>query len=111
MINITIIWSGSDLMTIEATGHSGYAESGHDIVCAVVSALTGNILNGLKLINVDYKSNIDENIPHFSVTMSKDISSAKMKEAQIIMKSAYLGLKDAFDSFPKYIKIKEKHND
>ncbi len=111
MINITIIWSKDDLMTIEATGHSGYAESGHDIVCAVVSALTGNILNGLKLINADFKSNIDENIPHFSVTISKDIDKSKMKDAQIIMKTAYLGLKDAYDSFPKYIKIKEKHND
>ncbi len=111
MINIVVIKSGNDILTIEASGHSGYAESGHDIVCAVVSALTGNILNGLKLVDVDFKSNIDENIPHFSVTVPNDLKGTKRELVQIIMKSAYMGLKDARDSFKKYIKIKEKQND
>ena len=36
------------LVGYRAEGHTGYAESGSDIVCAAVSALTQATLNGLK---------------------------------------------------------------
>ena len=39
--------SDGALVGYRATGHTGYAEAGEDIVCAGVSALTQSTLNGL----------------------------------------------------------------
>ncbi len=112
MINVTIVKINQNIITIEATGHSGYAEFGHDIVCAVVSTLTQNLVNGLeRVINIKPRTIIDEKIPHFSVSIPKDLDKDKSREAQILMQTTYLGLIDARDSFKKFIKIKEIHND
>lgn len=112
MINITIIKNNSQILTIEATGHSGYAESGSDIVCSAVSTLTQALINGLiEVVKITPKYVIDENIPHLSVTLPKDISEDKLKYAQVLMNSTYLALKQVANSYQKFIKIKEKQND
>ena len=42
MIKITILYNCDNVTAIECVGHSGYAESGSDIVCASVSVLVQN---------------------------------------------------------------------
>ena len=112
MINITIIKSNNKIITIEATGHSGYAESGQDIVCAAVSTLTQALINGLiEVVKISPKYIVDEDIPHLSVTLPNDLSDEKSKYAQVLMNSTYLALKDIANSYSKFIKIKEKQND
>ena len=109
MIKITIAKKGELINTIEVAGHSGYADEGSDIICAAVSTLTQNCEKGLKeMLKINTKFIIDENIPHLSVSLPNDLSEKDMKDAQILMKSTYLGLKDLADSYPKYINIKEK---
>ena len=63
MINITVVKSNSKIITIQATGHSGYAEEGQDIVCAAVSTLTQALINGLvEVVKISPKYVIDEDI-------------------------------------------------
>ena len=112
MINITVVKSNSKIITIEATGHSGYAYEGQDIVCAAVSTLTQALINGLiGVVKISPKYTIDEDIPHLSVTLPHDIEEEKLKYAQVLMNSTYLALKDIANSYSKFIKIKEKQND
>ena len=112
MINITVIKRNNKIITIEATGHSGYAESGSDIVCAAVSTLTQALINGLiEVVKISPKYTIDEDIPHLSVTLPNEMNYEESKYAQVLMCSTYLALKDIADSYSKFIKIKEKQND
>ena len=112
MINITIVKIKQNITTIEATGHSGYAEAGQDIVCASISTLLENLINGLtEVVKVNAKYTIDESVPHLSVTLPKDLEEAKMKECQILMRSTCLGVKNVADGYSKFIKIKEKQHD
>jgi len=112
MINITVIKSNNNIITIEATGHSGYADEGQDIVCASVSTLLQALINGLiEVVKISPKYTIDEEIPHLSVTLPNDLDKDKFKYAQVLMSSTYLALKDIADSYSKFIKIKEKQND
>lgn len=108
MIKITIIKDGDNVTAISCEGHSGYKESGSDIVCASVSVLTQNaqktfeeILN----INTDFKC--VEDVPSLSIALPK-LEGEKAKMAYLIMNSTANGLKDIASSFPKYINIKEK---
>lgn len=112
MINITIVSKNTNILTIEATGHSGYADRGLDIVCSAISVLTENTINSLiKIIGIKPSYTINEDIPHLSVTLPSDLSIEKMKSSQIIMKSTMLGIKNVADSYPKHIKIKEIQHD
>ena len=112
MINITIVQIKKNITTIEATGHSGYAESGQDIVCAAVSTLLENLINGLtEIVKIKPNYIIDENVPHLSVSLPKDLTESQMKDSQILMKSAVLGIKGVADGYQKFIKIKEKQHD
>lgn len=109
MIEITVTKLGDDIITIEAKGHSGYAESGSDIICSAVSALTQNCEKGLKeLLKINTKFVLDERKPYLCVSLPDNLLENEMHDAQIILKSTYLGLKDLANSEPKYICLKEK---
>ena len=108
MIKITIIKNCDNVTAISCEGHSGYKDSGSDIVCASVSVLTQNAqktLDEILHINTQYVCN--EDIPFLSITLPELIGE-KAKMAHLIMNSTYNGLKDIASSFPKYIDIKEK---
>ena len=111
MINVIVIKKKQTIKTIEATGHSGYAEEGQDIVCSAVSVLMETLANGLtEVVKADVNVIMDENIPHLSVTLNEQ-NPEKCKQAQILMQSTLLGIKGVAQEFSKFIKIKEKQND
>ena len=111
MINVIVIKEKQTIKTIEATGHSGYAEHGQDIVCSAVSCLMETLANGLtEVVRAETKVIFDENIPHLSVTLI-ETDKEKCKSAQVLMQTTLLGLKGVADGYSKFIKIKEKQND
>ena len=111
MINIIVIKEKQTIKTIEATGHSGYAEHGKDIVCSAVSCLLETLANGLtEVVKAETKVIVDENIPHLSVTLT-ETDKEKCKSAQVLMQTTILGIKGVADGYSKFIKIKEKQND
>ena len=112
MTNITIVKIKQNVTTIEATGHSGYAQEGSDIVCAAVSTLLEHLINGLtEIVKVKVDYVVDETIPHLSVTLPKDLDKETMINCQILMKSVEMSLKQVADGYQKFIKIKEKQYD
>ena len=112
MINITIVKIKQNITTIEATGHSGYAEAGADIVCASISTLLQSLVNGLiEVVKIQPTFIIDESVPHLSVTLPKNLNESTMEKCQVLMRSTYLGVKGVADGYQKFIKIKEKQHD
>ena len=111
MINVLIVRSKQQIKTIEATGHSGYAEVGSDIVCSAVSTLMQNLANGItEIVKAEAKILVDEDIPHLSVTLcEQDVE--KQKLAQVLLQTTAQSLKEVANGYSKFIKIKEKQND
>ncbi len=103
MINLTILKSNNAITTIQAKGHSGYAVAGQDIVCSAVSTIMQTTLNGLlEVVKADVDYEINEEIPFMRISVKEDD-----KQAQILMQSAYLAVKQIADDYKDYIKIKE----
>lgn len=103
MINLTILKCNDAILTLQAKGHSGYAEAGQDIVCSAISTIMQTTLNGLLEVtksDVDYE--INQDIPFLRISVK-----AEDQKAQILMKSAYLAVKQIAADCKKYIKIKE----
>ena len=49
MIRIVFYRQGEVYYGFEETGHSGFDEAGHDIVCAAVSAMTMFLINAVEV--------------------------------------------------------------
>jgi hypothetical protein len=84
------------------TGHAGFDEEGHDIVCASVSALTVNTVNSLEKFTSDRV-----------ITEYCDDGMVKCKltgnvspEGELLIKSLRLGLCDIYKQYEdEYIRV------
>ena len=66
MIRIVFYRQGEVYYGFEETGHSGFDEAGHDIVCAAVSAMTMFLINAVEVgYACDIEYAIDEKTQMF----------------------------------------------
>ncbi|MCR4689636.1 MAG: ribosomal-processing cysteine protease Prp [Saccharofermentans sp.] len=98
MITAIVDREGPDIKLISLSGHSGYAKSGSDIICAAASALIFASANGLEDIcgydNEDFfrVSGVDTNEVNASIKLPDTGSAEVRSAAQVIMRTLELGL-------------------
>lgn len=92
MIEVTVRKDG-----IEVEGHAGYAEPGHDIVCAAVSVLFQTLIRSINDL-------ADDKIEYSAPGMLKyrDLS----ERSKTLIDSFFVGICAVAAEYPKYVKIK-----
>ncbi|MBP5728295.1 MAG: ribosomal-processing cysteine protease Prp [Clostridia bacterium] len=111
MITAVLYREGENLTACRLEGHSGWAESGHDIVCAAASILGCTCVNALEsvcgVIPTITEYNEDSGVLAFELP---SITEQENEKAQIVMKTLRQGLKDLADSYPRNVtfSIKER---
>ena len=110
MTKIEIYLKANEIVGFECKNHSGYAESGKDIVCAGISSITQTAVLGLKNIaKVNFTEKIDQNKGYLSIEISQnEWTSTNFKTAQTILQTMLCGLEDLEKQYPKYLKLEEK---
>ena len=109
MTNINIFFNQDKkyIMGFEAMGHSGYANSGEDIVCSAISVLTQTAIQGLvEVAKVNPRYQITE--AKAFCTIKSDLTGVQNIQAQAILRTMYIGLKQIEQSYGDYINIIEK---
>lgn len=86
---------------VRLSGHSGYAESGSDIVCAAVSTLVQTAYLAIEDLGTSTSYVRDESKPLFEFEIG---SGPKRHEADVILRALVVGLNDLRSGFPQYIK-------
>lgn len=84
---------------IEISGHAGYAETGKDIVCAGVTALTQTLiraLEGLTKDKIEYEISPGRAGMHYG-----DLS----EEGKLLVDSFFIGVCQIADEFPDHVRI------
>lgn len=84
---------------ITVSGHAGYAESGKDIVCAGVTALTQTLIcsmKGLTRDTIQYRIS-----PGRADIYYGDLSEA----AKLLVDSFFIGICQIADEFPDYVRV------
>ena len=85
--------------TIKIRGHAGYAEQGHDIVCAGVTALTQALINSVQELTED-------EIEYIFESGIADIELRNVSErSETLIHSFFIGVDLIADEFPKYVKV------
>ena len=84
---------------IEINGHAGYAETGKDIVCAGVTALTQTFIRsvqGLIRDEIEYEVSSGRADIHY-----RNLS----EEGKLLVDSFFIGICQIADEFPDYVRV------
>lgn len=108
MTEIIIKKKNGNIVEISASGHTGYAVSGKDILCSAVSTLLQTACLGInKVLKINAKTKIDEKKALLSLRLP-NLEKQEMEKVQIILQTILLGLEDIAFGNEKYIKLEVK---
>ena len=111
MITAVLYREGENLTGCRLKGHSGWADSGKDIVCAGASILTCSCVNTLEgeygIIAHVREENAEKGILDFDLP---EMTEEENQKAQILMSMLKRGLKDLAETYPQNVtfSIKER---
>lgn len=84
---------------ISVSGHAGYADHGHDIVCAAVSALWQNLTASIEALTEDkikYRTTPDGAIMEYA---------NPSKETSLFVDSFFIGVAAVANAYPDHVKL------
>ena len=102
MTRIKFYKNDNKYFKIEATGHTGYAESGQDILCASVSSILQSGALGLK--NVLNLNPTIKNTTDGYILIELPINE-KLDDAQVLFLTMLESIKDLQSGYSRYIKL------
>ena len=111
MTKIVFFKSGDSYWGFEEQGHTGFAESGEDILCSALSSMTMLIINAIEIAyasRVDYE--IDEETTNVRVSVRSALSDYEADEKKryaisgLIM-AYYYQLNDLVEEYYDYLEV------
>ena len=106
MTRVSFFFRQGEITGFTAGGHSGYADSGYDIVCAAISAITQTCELGLcKVAGVDVIVRRDDDAGKYEVRLPDKVDDTRMLKAQTIFETLLIGLKSIESSYPEFLRV------
>ena len=106
MTTVRFLRRGDKLSGVTCKGHTGYAEEGEDIVCAAVSSVVQTAVLGLmQLVGIDVEYKVDEKEGFLSATLPENFYDRQRHDADLILRTAYLGVSDLYVGFSDFINL------
>ena len=104
MTRVEFFSEGDKITGFCCQGHSGYAESGADIVCAAVSALSQTAVNALEAV-AGVEPEVIVRSGFLSARLPKGLRAKQRYAAEIILRSVRQGLEDIAKAYPDLVKV------
>ena len=109
MTKIVFHKQGEDFVRIESNGHTGYAESGEDIVCAAISALLQGAAPGIKdVAGVNAKYRVNEEKGSLLLELPSDLGEDKRHDCNVILGTLLASVSDIAKGYSEYIEVEVK---
>ena len=106
MTNICVYRKNKDIVKYTVSGHTGFGESGEDIVCAAVSTITTAVLNGLTdVVGIAVGYEVRE--AYLECVLPDELSDDMRRSADVLLNTMFLSLKDLEEQYGDYITITE----
>ncbi len=103
MTTVKLIKSDGNIVGFDVSDHSGYAESGSDIVCA---AITSSVSLVETILNDSFDAGADVTVNPDTARITLMISKPCDK-CRSVLKAFERHMRSIADEYPKYIKILE----
>ncbi len=113
MTKVTFYKSNGVFYAFEETGHTGYGESGDDVLCAALSSMTMLIINAIEVSyasNVQYR--IDEKTTDIKVIArgalpAYEEDDAKRYAVSGLIQAYFFQLNDLVEEYYEYLSVEE----
>ncbi|MEG0124686.1 MAG: ribosomal-processing cysteine protease Prp [Clostridia bacterium] len=93
---------------LQVSGHSGYAASGRDIVCAAASVLITTCANALESVAaISPLVSVNEARAEFAVALPRSLPAQNEHDARVILSATLQGFSDLAVQYPKFIQIND----
>jgi len=87
-------------------GHTGYAETGSDIVCAAVSALTLTCANALESVaSIQVKVKRRPKDAFLQVLLPEIMTEEQRHDSQVLLRCLQQGIGDLAAQYPKHVHL------
>lgn len=107
MISVTVrVRPNQEIIGFTVKGHANYAESGKDIVCAAVSAITYTTIAGL--LNLAGGCDYQEESGFMAYTRTPSSNPKEDEAASIILQTAFIGYQQIAHQYISFVKVLEK---
>jgi uncharacterized protein YsxB (DUF464 family) len=111
MTNITIERKpDGSIRSFKISGHAFFADAGHDIVCAGISAVSVGAVNALeKICNIKTEEHtvVDEVKGFLQYHLPQNLSDVQMQNAQVILEAMIVSLQTIALSYGAHVKVNE----
>ncbi len=109
MTDVVFFKNNGVIIAFECSGHTGYADSGYDIVCSALSSITQSCALGIKeVLGIDAKIKRNDDRGYFRVVLPEGMTDEEQSGAQVLLRTLYLSVKDLAKGYSKYIKLEER---
>ena len=106
MVNVKFSTKNGKFVGVECIGHCEYAEEGGDIVCAALSSVIQTAVLGLmRVVGIDIGYETNAETGYLKAILPKSLSGSDEHDADVILRTAYLGASDLYENFSDYISL------
>jgi len=106
MTAIRIFRKNGAIERVISKGHSGYAESGKDIVCAAVSAILITAVNGCERLAKITLGKVEKS-GFLEFWLPQELAKDEKEICAHVLDAMALGIKDLAAEYPSYVKSEE----
>ncbi len=106
MTDITVFKSGDKYTRLICEGHTGYGESGEDIVCSALSSIVQTAALGMLMIacaNVEVIR--DDKRAYLEIIVPQELDKDKAHDVQVIFGTMMCGVSDLYSEYSDYINL------
>ncbi|QNO13596.1 ribosomal-processing cysteine protease Prp [Alkalicella caledoniensis] len=104
MVKIKIFKKKDNYIGYQLKGHSKFASSGEDIVCAGISSLAQTTLIAIeRLVVSDVEHNVDSG--YLTVDYPMNLNDEQKAKVNLLTEAMYLGLKEIENQYGKHIEV------
>jgi len=106
MVKVKFSTADGKFVGVECLGHAGYAEEGEDIVCAALSSVVQTAVLGImRLLGINVEYETDDEKGYLKAMLPKSMTKADSHDADLILRTAYLGVSDLYETFSDFIEL------
>ncbi|MHB0884989.1 MAG: ribosomal-processing cysteine protease Prp [Bacillota bacterium] len=106
MITVRVTRSEGQIMAFQIEGHSGYAESGSDVICSAVSALSQGAVAGLeRVVGLTPVYTIHDGWLNLSRMSKRRLTVDQRRQAQTVLETMVVALKQVAQDHPRNVVV------
>lgn len=110
MTTIIVKKNNERYLSVECSGHTGFAEFGKDVLCASISSIIQSTALGImKVADVkNLKITRRDKEGYFKFVIPENLNEKQLLSVDVLIKTLIVAVNDLQESYSEYVKLEER---